>query len=265
ITPGLAVMLVGDDPASAIYVRNKIKACEETGIRSYAIHLPATVTQQELLARIRAWNADINVHGILVQLPLPPPFDAQRVIESIDPRKDVDGLHPENAGLLLLGRPQLPSCTPAGVMRMLEAAGCNPAGQHAVVIGRSIMVGRPMAMLLLAADATVTLCHSRTPDLSAITRQADILIAAAGRRGLVTADMVKPGAVVIDVGIHRTPDGRVVGDVDFDQVRHVAGALSPVPGGVGPMTIAMLLHNTVRAAELAVDAARGRGVQSASD
>ncbi|MCS7100450.1 MAG: bifunctional methylenetetrahydrofolate dehydrogenase/methenyltetrahydrofolate cyclohydrolase FolD [Burkholderiaceae bacterium] len=264
VTPGLAVLLVGDDPASALYVRNKIKACEETGIRSFFAHLPASVAQDELLARIRAWNADAGVHGILVQLPLPAPFDAQRLVEAIDPHKDVDGLHPENAGLLLLGRPRLPSCTPAGVMRMLEAAGCAPAGRHAVVIGRSSMVGRPMALLLLAADATVTLCHSRTRDLPALTRQADILIAAAGRRALVTADMVKPGAVVIDVGIHRTPEGRIVGDVDFEPVRQVAGAISPVPGGVGPMTIAMLLTNTVRAAEMIAGAARGGGGQPPS-
>jgi methylenetetrahydrofolate dehydrogenase (NADP+)/methenyltetrahydrofolate cyclohydrolase len=249
VRPGLAVLLVGDDPASAVYVRNKIKACEETGIHSFFAHLPASTTQAELLARVRALNEDAAVHGILVQLPLPAHLDAQQVVDAIAFEKDVDGLHPTNAGLTLAGRPHFRSCTPYGVMTMLDSIGCALAGKHAVVIGRSNMVGKPMAMLLLAADATVTICHSRTRDLAAITRQADVLIAAAGKRNLVTADMVKPGAVVIDVGTNRTPDGRLTGDVDFAAVREVAGAISPVPGGVGPMTIAMLLANTVEAAE----------------
>ncbi|HXF45488.1 MAG TPA: bifunctional methylenetetrahydrofolate dehydrogenase/methenyltetrahydrofolate cyclohydrolase FolD [Burkholderiaceae bacterium] len=249
VRPGLAVLLVGDDPASAIYVRNKVKACEETGIRSFFEHLPARTAQAELLARVRSLNDDPAVHGILVQLPLPPHLDAQQIVDAIACDKDVDGLHPINAGLMLMGRPRFRSCTPYGVMRMLAAIDCTLAGKHAVVIGRSNMVGKPMAMLLLAADATVTLCHSRTRDLAAIARQADVLIAAAGRRNLVTADMVKPGAVVIDVGTNRTPEGKLVGDVDFAAVREVAGAISPVPGGVGPMTIAMLLVNTVEAAE----------------
>lgn len=249
VRPGLAVLLVGDDPASAVYVRNKIKACEETGIRSFFAHLPASTTQAELLARVRALNDDAAVHGILVQLPLPAHLDAQQVVDAIAFEKDVDGLHPTNAGLTLAGRPHFRSCTPYGVMTMLDSIGCALAGKHAVVIGRSNMVGKPMAMLLLAADATVTICHSRTRDLAAITRQADVLIAAAGKRNLVTADMVKPGAVVIDVGTNRAPDGRLTGDVDFAAVREVAGAISPVPGGVGPMTIAMLLANTVEAAE----------------
>lgn len=247
--PGLAVLLVGDDPASAVYVRNKVRACEQTGIRSFLEHLPATTTQAELLARVHALNADDRVHGVLLQLPLPGHLDAQQVVDAIAFDKDVDGLHATNAGLTLQGRPRFRSCTPYGVMRMLQAIDCTAAGKHAVVIGRSNMVGKPLAMLLLAADATVTICHSRTRDLAAITRQADVLIAAAGHRNLVTAEMVKPGAVVIDVGINRTPDGKLVGDVDFAAVRAVAGAISPVPGGVGPMTIAMLLANTVEAAE----------------
>ena len=247
--PGLAVILVGDDPASAVYVRNKIKSCEECGIRSLFERLPATVSEAELLSVITRLNADPTIHGILVQLPLPKHLDAQRVLESIAFDKDVDGLHATNAGLTLMGTPHFRSCTPYGVMKMLEDAGINPAGCHAVVLGRSNMVGKPMAMLLLAANATVTICHSGTRDLGAITRQADILVAAVGRRALVTADMVKPGAVVIDVGTNKTPEGKLAGDVDFDAVREVAGWISPVPGGVGPMTITMLLVNTVESAE----------------
>jgi methylenetetrahydrofolate dehydrogenase (NADP+)/methenyltetrahydrofolate cyclohydrolase len=249
--PGLAVILVGDDPASAVYVRNKIKACEEIGIRSWFEHLPAQTSESELLAHIAALNANPDVHGILVQLPLPKHLDAQKILETIAFDKDVDGLHATNAGLTLMGRPHFRSCTPYGVMKMLESIGCPLKGAHAVVIGRSNMVGKPMAMLLLAADATVTICHSATRDLPSITRQADVLVAAAGRLKLVTADMVKPGAVVIDVGTNRTPDGRLAGDVDFAAVREVAGWISPVPGGVGPMTITMLLANTVEAAERA--------------
>jgi methylenetetrahydrofolate dehydrogenase (NADP+)/methenyltetrahydrofolate cyclohydrolase len=249
VTPGMAVILVGDDPASAVYVRNKIKACEDTGIRSWFEHLPRDTTQQALLARVDALNADPAVHGILVQLPLPPHLDAQAVVDRVAFDKDVDGLHATNAGLTLMGRPHFRSCTPYGVMKMLEAIGCDPRGRHAVVIGRSNMVGKPMAMLLLAANATVTICHSQTPDLGAVTRLGDIVVAAAGRRNLLTAGMVKPGAVVIDVGTNRGPDGRLVGDVDFAAVREVAAWISPVPGGVGPLTVTMLLFNTVEAAE----------------
>ena len=247
--PGLAVILVGDDPASAVYVRNKVQACLDVGIRSFADRLPADISEADLLGRIAKLNVDPAVHGILVQLPLPAHLDAQRVVESIAFEKDVDGLHAMNAGLTLMGVPHFRSCTPYGVMKMLEHTGIAVEGTHAVVLGRSNMVGKPMAMLLLAANATVTIAHSRTRDLPAITRQADILVAAVGRRNLVTADMVKPGAVVIDVGTNRTPEGKLAGDVDFDAVREVAGWISPVPGGVGPMTITMLLVNTVEAAE----------------
>ncbi|MCU0950631.1 MAG: bifunctional methylenetetrahydrofolate dehydrogenase/methenyltetrahydrofolate cyclohydrolase FolD [Burkholderiaceae bacterium] len=249
--PGLAVLLVGDDPASAVYVRHKIKACEDCGIRSVAEHLPAAISEDALMARIAALNTDPAIHGILVQLPLPRHLDAQRVLESIAFSKDVDGLHATNAGLTLMGVPHFRSCTPYGVMKMLESTGIELAGKHAVVLGRSNMVGKPMAMLLLAANATVTICHSATRDLPSITRQADVLVAAVGRRALVTADMVKPGAVVIDVGTNKTEDGKLAGDVDFAAVSEVAGWISPVPGGVGPMTITMLLTNTVESAERA--------------
>ena len=247
--PGLAVVLVGEDPASAVYVRNKVKACEEIGIRSFFTPLPATTTAAELLGHIARLNSDPAVHGILVQLPLPKHLDAPKILETIAFDKDVDGLHAINAGLTLMGTPHFRSCTPYGVMKMLEAIDFPVTGSHAVVLGRSNMVGKPMAMLLLAANATVTIAHSKTRDLAAITRQADILVAAVGKRGLVTAGMIKPGAVVIDVGTNRAPDGKLVGDVDFDAVRQVAGWISPVPGGVGPMTITMLLVNTVEAAE----------------
>lgn len=260
--PGLAVILVGDDPASAVYVRNKVKACEEIGIRSWFEHLPAQTTEAELLARIAALNANPEVHGILVQLPLPKHLDAHAILETISFEKDVDGLHAMNAGLTLMGRPYFRSCTPYGVMKMIESIDYPLKGAHAVVLGRSNMVGKPMAMLLLAANATVTICHSATRDLPSITRQADVLIAAVGKLKLVTADMVKPGAVVIDVGTNRTPDGKLAGDVDFDAVREVAGWISPVPGGVGPMTITMLLVNTVEAAERA--AIRGASRQHAA-
>jgi len=249
--PGLAVILVGDNPASQVYVRNKVKACEEVGIRSVLETHPASLTEAALLQRIAAFNADPAIHGILVQLPLPPHIDAQRVIEAIAPEKDVDGFHVANAGALMVGRPGYLPCTPYGCMKMLEHIGYPLRGKHAVVIGRSNIVGKPMAMLLLQANATVTICHSATTDLAHHTRQADVIVAAVGRRALVTADMVKPGAVVIDVGMNRDDTGKLCGDVDFEGVRQVAGWITPVPGGVGPMTITMLLTNTVEAAERA--------------
>ena len=247
--PGLAVILVGDDPASAIYVRNKGAACEQIGIRSWIDRLPADTTESALLARIAELNEDPRVHGILVQTPLPKHIRSANVLESIAFEKDVDGVHAANAGLTLMGTPHFRSCTPYGVMKMLQAIEAPVEGSHAVVLGRSNMVGKPMAMLLLAANATVTIAHSKTRDLGSITRQADILVAAVGRRNLVTADLVKAGAIVIDVGTNKTPEGKLAGDVDFDNVKQVAGWISPVPGGVGPMTIAMLLTNTVEAAE----------------
>ena len=247
--PGLAVILVGDDPASAIYVRNKGVACEQIGIASWIDRLPADTAESALIARIAERNDEQQVHGILVQTPLPKHIDSAKVLESIAFEKDVDGLHATNAGLTLMGTPYFRSCTPYGVMKMLESINAPIAGSHAVVLGRSNMVGKPMAMLLLAANATVTIAHSKTRDLASITRQADILVAAVGRRNLVTADMVKPGAIVIDVGTNKTPEGKLAGDVDFEDVKRVAGWISPVPGGVGPMTITMLLMNTVEAAE----------------
>ena len=251
LTPGLAVILVGDNPASQVYVKHKVSDCESVGIRSVLDRRAADFSEAALLERIRELNDDPRVHGILVQLPLPAQIDAQRVIETIAPAKDVDGFHVASAGALLIGRPGFKACTPYGCMKMLESIGCDPRGKHAVVVGRSNIVGKPMALLLLAADATVTICHSRTPDLGAITRCADILVAAVGRRNMIGADMVKPGAVVIDVGMNRKDDGKLCGDVDFDAVREVAGWITPVPGGVGPMTRAMLLVNTVEAAERA--------------
>ncbi|MBD2109884.1 bifunctional methylenetetrahydrofolate dehydrogenase/methenyltetrahydrofolate cyclohydrolase FolD [Nodosilinea sp. FACHB-13] len=247
--PGLAVIMVGDNPASAAYVRNKERACSRVGIASYGKHLPTTVSQQEVADLIQQLNADPNVDGILVQLPLPDHLDAVALLHTIDPDKDADGLHPINLGRLVRGEPGLRSCTPYGVMRLLEAAKIDPAGATAVVVGRSILVGKPMALMLLEANATVTMAHSRTPDLAAVMRQADILVAAVGRPGMITAADVKPGGVVIDVGINRVeqPDGsaRLVGDVDFASVEPVASAITPVPGGIGPMTVAMLLENTV--------------------
>jgi len=248
---GLAVVLVGDDPASAVYVRNKVKDCQEVGIVSTLDRLPADTTEAALLARIGQLNADPAVHGILVQLPLPRHIDSHRVIEAISPHKDADGFHVSNVGMLVTGQPLFRPCTPYGVMKMLEHAGAHLDGAEAVVIGRSNIVGKPQALMLLAEGATVTVCHSRTRDLAAHTRRADIVVAAVGRIGLVTADMVKPGAIVIDVGMNRGADGKLCGDVDFDAVREVAGAITPVPGGVGPMTRAMLLVNTVEAAERA--------------
>ncbi|MBA4252631.1 MAG: bifunctional methylenetetrahydrofolate dehydrogenase/methenyltetrahydrofolate cyclohydrolase FolD [Comamonadaceae bacterium] len=252
--PGLAVLLVGEDPASQVYVRNKVKACAEAGIHSLLERHPASLSQAELLARIAALNADPSIHGILVQLPLPPQIDAQRVIEAISPAKDVDGFHVASAGALLVGQPGFWPCTPYGCLKMLEHIGFDLRGKHAVVIGRSNIVGKPMALLLLQRDATVTLCHSRTPDLKTHTRQADVIVAAVGKAGLLTADMVKPGAVVLDVGMNRDAAGKLCGDVDFAGVKEVAGYLTPVPGGVGPMTITMLLSNTVQAAERAAAA-----------
>jgi methylenetetrahydrofolate dehydrogenase (NADP+)/methenyltetrahydrofolate cyclohydrolase len=251
VRPGLAVVLVGEDPASQVYVKHKVADCEGTGMRSVLERHDATLSEAALLERVRALNDDPAIHGILVQLPLPPHIDAQRVIETIAPEKDVDGFHVHNAGALAVGRPGFRPCTPYGCMKMLESIGVSPRGRHAVVIGRSNIVGKPMAMLLLQADATVTVCHSRTPDLAAHTRTADIVVAAVGRRNVLTADMVKPGAVVIDVGMNRDDAGRLCGDVDFAGVSEVAGWITPVPGGVGPMTRAMLLVNTLEAAERA--------------
>jgi len=246
VRPGLAVILAGDDPASKVYVRNKTRACEEVGVRSQQIDYPAAVTQEELMGRISKLNADPAVHGILVQLPLPRHIDAARALAAVAPGKDVDGFHESNLGALLAGKPRVVPCTPAGVMRLLEHAGVPLAGRHAVVIGRSNIVGKPVALLLLQKDATVTICHSKSKNLEMETRQADVLIAAVGKAKLVTASMVKPGACVIDVGMNRLPDGKLAGDVDFDAVKEVAGAITPVPGGVGPMTIAMLLENCVQ-------------------
>ena len=248
VTPHLAVVLVGEDPASQVYVRNKENGCIKAGIRSTVIRLEEDCTQQALEATVKRLNEDESVDGILVQLPLPGHLDEASVLRLIDPDKDVDGFHAMNSGRLMNGQPGFVPCTPLGVMKLLEAYGIDPAGKRAVVIGRSNIVGKPMAMLLLAANATVTICHSRTQNLAEITRQADILVAAVGRANFVTADMVKPGAAVIDVGINRV-DGRLVGDVDFDAVSGVAGYITPVPGGVGQMTIAMLLANTLDAAQ----------------
>jgi methylenetetrahydrofolate dehydrogenase (NADP+)/methenyltetrahydrofolate cyclohydrolase len=251
VTPGLAVILVGDDPASAVYVRNKVKACGETGMHSVLETWPASMTEADLLDRVRALNEDPSIHGILVQLPLPAHMNAQRVIESIAPDKDVDGFHVASAGALMTGLPGFWPCTPYGCMKMLESIGYDLRGKHAVVIGRSNIVGKPMAMMLLGQSATVTICHSATSDLKAITRQADVIVAAVGKRHLVTADMVKPGAVVIDVGMNRDEHGKLCGDVDYEQVKEVAGWITPVPGGVGPMTITMLMANTLDSAERA--------------
>jgi methylenetetrahydrofolate dehydrogenase (NADP+)/methenyltetrahydrofolate cyclohydrolase len=250
--PGLAVILVGDDAASAVYVRNKVKACADGGFHSVLEQYPATMTQAELLARVAALNADPAIHGILVQMPLPPQLDALQVIDAIAPAKDVDGFSVHSAGQLLTGLPGLRPATPWGCMKLIESTGLPVKGKHAVVIGRSNTVGKPMAMLLLQANATVTVCHSGTPDIALHTQQADIVVVATGRRRTLTADMVKPGSVIIDVGINRDEQGKLCGDVDFGPVREAlgsAGFISPVPGGVGPMTITMLLANTLQAAE----------------
>ena len=248
VKPGLAVLLVGDNPASQVYVRNKVKACEQAGLHSVLEQLPADLSESDLLARVDALNRDPLIHGILVQLPLPAHIDAHKVIEAIDPAKDVDGFHVASAGALMTGMPGFWPCTPHGCMKMLESIGYPLSGKHAVVIGRSNIVGKPMALMLLAQNATVTICHSRTVNLKAITLQADVIVAAVGQRNTVTADMVKPGAVVIDVGMNRNEAGKLCGDVDFEAVRQVAGHITPVPGGVGPMTIAMLLVNTLESA-----------------
>ncbi|HEX7126815.1 MAG TPA: bifunctional methylenetetrahydrofolate dehydrogenase/methenyltetrahydrofolate cyclohydrolase FolD [Thermodesulfobacteriota bacterium] len=257
VTPGLAVVLVGDDPASAVYVRNKDRACREAGMASTTHHLPADTSESALLELLARLNADRTVHGILVQLPLPKHIREARVLEAIDPAKDVDGFHPENVGLLTIGRPRFVPATPSGIVALLEAAAVDPAGRRAVVIGRSNIVGKPTALLLLHRHATVTVCHSRTVDLPAVVREADIVVAAIGKPQAVKGDWIRPGAVVIDVGINRLPDGRLVGDVEFDAALRVAGAITPVPGGVGPMTIAMLLDNTLAAAKRATAVAAG--------
>jgi len=250
-TPALAVVLVGADPASQVYVRNKVKACRDAGVRSVFEEHDAALTETALLARIDALNRDPSIHGILVQLPLPRQIDPHRVIEAIDTRKDVDGFSVRSAGELMAGLPGIRPCTPYGCMKLIESTAQSIRGKHAVVIGRSNTVGKPMALLLLQANATVTVCHSATPDLGIHTRQADIVVAAVGRRNTLKADMVKPGAIVIDVGINRNDAGKLCGDVDFDGVSGVAGWITPVPGGVGPMTITMLLLNTVEAAQRA--------------
>lgn len=248
-TPGLAVILVGDNPASQVYVRNKVKACEQVGIHSLLEKTPDTLTEIELLLKIKALNEDPKIHGILVQLPLPAHIDAQKVIEAISPEKDVDGFHISSAGALMSGTQGFWPCTPFGCMKMLESIHYDLKGKHAVVIGRSNIVGKPMAMMLLQKNATVTICHSHTQNLADLTRQADLIVAAVGVRNVLTKDMVKPGAVVLDVGMNRDDNGKLCGDVDFLGVSEVSSYLTPVPGGVGPMTITMLLHNTVLAAE----------------
>ena len=256
VKPGLAVVLVGDDPASQVYVRNKVQACHDTGVFSVLEKYPASMTEAALLARVAALNNDPAIHGILVQMPLPKHIDAHKVIETIAPAKDVDGFHVASAGALMTGTPGFWSCTPYGCMKLLESTGIDLRGKHAVVIGRSNTVGKPMALMLLQQNATVTICHSATHNLKAHTLQADVIVAAVGKRNMVTADMVKPGAVVIDVGMNRVPEGepgagKLCGDVDFAAVSEVAGWITPVPGGVGPMTITMLLVNTLQSAEAA--------------
>jgi methylenetetrahydrofolate dehydrogenase (NADP+)/methenyltetrahydrofolate cyclohydrolase len=251
ITPGLAVIIVGEDAASKIYVGNKVKACAELGLHSEHVALSADTPDAVLLAKIADLNADPAIHGILVQLPLPKHINSDRVLNAINPEKDVDGFHPMNVGALATGNPMLQPCTPYGAMKLLEKAGVEIEGKHAVVVGRSNIVGKPMAFMLLQKNATVTICTSRTRDLPKFTRDADILVVATGKARMITGDMIKPGAAVIDVGINRLPDGKLCGDVDFDTAKDVAGCITPVPGGVGPMTITMLVANTVQAAERA--------------
>lgn len=250
ITPGLAVIIVGEMPASVVYVRNKEKGCEEVGIKSQVIRLPEQTTQQELLDMVEKLNGDKDTHGILVQLPLPDGIDEMAIIEAIAPQKDVDGFAVQSAGSLMVGRHGFVPCTPKGCIALIESTGCEIKGKEAVVIGRSNIVGKPAALLLLQKHATVTVCHSRTVDLPAVVRRADIIVAAIGKANFVTKDMVKPGAIVIDVGINRCDDGKIYGDVKYDEVSEVASYITPVPGGVGPMTITMLLENTVEAAEI---------------
>jgi methylenetetrahydrofolate dehydrogenase (NADP+) / methenyltetrahydrofolate cyclohydrolase len=252
LTPGLAVVLVGDNQASQVYVRNKVKACEDAGLHSVLEKYEATMTEADLLARVEVLNHDDSIHGILVQLPLPAHIDAQKVIEAISPAKDVDGFHIASAGALMTGMSGFWPCTPYGCMKMLESIGYDLKGKHAVVIGRSNIVGKPMALMLLQKDATVTVAHSRTQNLKALTLQADVIVAAVGKRNVLTADMVKPGAVVLDVGMNRNDEGKLCGDVDFEGVKEVAGYITPVPGGVGPMTITMLLVNTLESAQRAL-------------
>ena len=252
VQPALAIIMVGDDPASAVYTKHKVNDSTETGLAATLERYPATMSEAELLLRIHALNVDSSVHGILVQLPLPKHMDAHKVIETISPAKDVDGFHVASAGALMVGQPGFWPCTPHGCMKMLESIGYDLRGKHAVVIGRSNIVGKPMAMMLLGKNATVTICHSATKDLKAMTLQADVVVAAVGKRNVLTADMVKPGAVVIDVGMNTNEAGKLCGDVDFAGVKEVAGWITPVPGGVGPMTRAMLLVNTLEAAERAV-------------
>jgi methylenetetrahydrofolate dehydrogenase (NADP+)/methenyltetrahydrofolate cyclohydrolase len=259
--PGLAVILVGEDPASAVYVRNKVKACEEHGLRSVLEKYDATLSEAQLLAHIDRLNRDAAVHGILVQLPLPKHIDAHKVIEAISTAKDVDGYSTLSAGELLAGLPGFRPCTPYGCIKLIESTGLALKGKHAVVVGRSNTVGKPMALLLLQANATVTICHSATADIGAHTRTADVVVVAVGRRNVLTADMVKPGAVIIDVGMNRDEAGKLCGDVDFAGVSQVAGAITPVPGGVGPMTITMLLMNTIEAAERSAASANKPGVR----
>jgi methylenetetrahydrofolate dehydrogenase (NADP+)/methenyltetrahydrofolate cyclohydrolase len=249
LVPGLAVVLVGDDPASHIYVRNKEKACKEVGIKSFEHLLPATISEKELLALVQQLNKDKNVHGILVQLPLPPHIRAEKVLETVSRYKDIDGFHPINQGRLMLGGDGFRPCTPMGIMRLLAAVGCDPKGKNAVVVGRSNIVGKPVALMLLEKHATVTICHSRTASLRDEVGRADILVVAIGKAGLVRGEWIKPGAVVIDVGVNRLPSGKLSGDVEFDTAKNRASAITPVPGGVGPMTICMLLYNTLKAAK----------------
>lgn len=249
VVPGLAVVLVGDDPASHVYVKNKEKACREVGIRSEEHLLSAAITEKELLSLIRKLNQDKDIHGILVQLPLPAHIRAERILEAVSPQKDIDGFHPVNQGLLLLGGSGFQPCTPLGIMKLLDSVGCDPQGKNAVVVGRSNIVGKPVALMLLARHATVTLCHSRTAHLRDEVGRGDILIVAIGKAGFVRGEWVKPGAVVIDVGVNRLPTGKLSGDVEFESAKEKAAWISPVPGGVGPITICMLLYNTLRAAK----------------
>lgn len=257
VMPGLAVIIVGDDPASAVYVRNKHKACLEIGFHSEVYELPASITEKELLTLVNRLNGEPAIHGILVQLPLPAQIHEDSVINAILPEKDVDAFHPENVGKILLGNYRFLPCTPAGVMKLLDSAGVDVSGKECVIVGRSNIVGKPQALLLLEKNGTVTICHSRTKNLASHTRRADILVVAIGRANFITADMVKPGAVVIDVGINRTPEGKLTGDVDFTGVSEIASAITPVPGGVGPMTITMLMRNTLEAARWSVERKQG--------
>ena len=249
MAPGLAVVLVGDDPASHIYVRNKEKACKEVGIKSFEHFLPATISERELLALVHQLNKDKHVHGILVQLPLPPHIHSEKILNAVSPYKDVDGFHPLNLGNLVVGADGYRPCTPLGVMKLLESVNCDPKGKNAVIVGRSNIVGKPVALMLLEKHATVTICHSRTASLRDEVARGDIVVVAIGKPGIVRGQWIKPGAVVIDVGINRLPNGKLCGDIDFDSAKERASAITPVPGGVGPMTICMLLFNTLKAAK----------------